>query len=138
MKSIKDQLILHEGLRLKPYKCPAGYWTIGVGRNLETKGLSSEEALFLLGNDIAEITEALEKYDWYINSDVIRRKVIVDMAFNLGINGLLSFRKMITALERSDYTVAADEMVNSCWYRQVGTRGERLVRMMRTGEDYAD
>ena len=138
MKSIEEQLILHEGLRLKPYRCPAGYLTIGVGRNLETKGLSEDEALFLLRNDIEEITSQLEKYEWYRGLDDVRKKVVIDMAFNLGIYGLLSFKRMIQALNCYDYDTAADEMVDSAWYHQVGTRARRLVDMMRTGEDYAD
>ena len=136
VRSIEEQIIMHEGLRLKPYRCPAGYLTIGVGRNLDTKGLSKEEALFLLGNDITEIVEVLEKYSWYINSDAVRRKVLIDMAFNLGITGLLKFLRMIAALERKDYAVAAKEMENSRWYRQVGERGRRLVEMMRPRKDY--
>lgn len=136
MRSIEEQIIMHEGLRLKPYRCPAGYLTIGVGRNLDTKGLSKEEALFLLRNDIEEITSQLEKYGWYRGLDDVRKKVIIDMAFNLGVYGLLSFKNMIQALNCGDYDTAADEMVNSTWHKQVGERGKRLVRMMRTGEDY--
>ena len=136
MKNIEEQLLLHEGLRLKPYRCPAGFITIGVGRNLETKGLSEEEALFLLRNDIAEVTEKLERLGWFVALDPVRQKVIVDMAFNLGVAGLLSFKRMIQALNCYDYDTAADEMINSKWYRQVGERSKRLVKMMRTGEDY--
>ena len=138
MKSIEEQLILHEGLKLKPYRCPAGYLTIGVGRNLETKGLSKEEALFLLRNDIREVTKQLEQYPWFTKLDPVRQKVLIDMAFNLGVTGLLSFKRMIAALERGDYETAANEMLDSLWYQQVGKRAERLVEMMRTGEDYTD
>lgn len=63
MNSIEDQLILHERLKLKPYRCSAGKLTIGVGRNLEDKGISEEEALFLLRNDIAEAELQLTQYD---------------------------------------------------------------------------
>jgi len=136
MRSIEDQLIMHEGLRLKPYRCPAGYLTIGVGRNLETKGISENEALFLLRNDIAEVTAQLERFDWFRALGPVRRKVLIDMCFNLGMAGLLGFQKMIEALKQGDYERAADEMVNSRWYGQVGERGRRLERMMRTGEDY--
>lgn len=136
MKSIEEQLILHEELRLKPYKCPAGKLTIGVGRNLDDKGLSEDEALFLLANDIDEITRRLDKYGWYKALDPVRKKVIVDMAFNLGLSGLLSFKNMVQAINCYDYDMAADEMANSRWYEQVGQRGKRLAQMMRTGEDY--
>ena len=162
--SLGDQLILHEGLRLETYKCPAGYWTIGVGRNLETKGLTgaeqkfifgrdgmskqevierlkeqgvtTEQAMWLLANDISECIEDLKTFDWFDKLDDIRAKVVVDMRFNLGAAGFRKFRKMIAALERGDYNAAADEMVDSKWYHQVGNRSKRLVAMMRTGEDY--
>lgn len=136
MKSIEDQLILHEDIKLKPYKCPAGKLTIGVGRNLEDKGLTEQEALFLLRNDIAEAQLQLTQYDWYTSLSPIRQKVLIDMAVNLGMAGLLQFKRMIAALNRKDYKSAAGEMVNSHWYGQVGTRSKRLVKMMATGEDY--
>jgi lysozyme len=136
MHSIEDQLILHEGLRLKPYRCTAGKLTIGVGRNLEDKGITHDEAMILLCNDIKEITGQLERHSWYVALGPVRRKVLIDMAFNLGMAGLMGFKQMIEALKRADYERAADEMVNSRWYRQVGERGRRLERMMRTGEDY--
>jgi len=58
-KKLTDQLIKHEGLRLKPYHCPAGKLTIGVGRNLEDKGITEEEAVMLLENDIQECLKDL-------------------------------------------------------------------------------
>lgn len=136
MHSIEDQLILHEGLRLKPYRCTAGKLTIGVGRNLEDKGITHDEAMILLCNDIKEITGQLERHSWYVALGPVRRKVLIDMAFNLGMAGLMGFKQMIEALKRADYERAADEMIYSRWYRQVGERGRRLERMMRTGEDY--
>ncbi len=136
LKSIEEQLILHERLKLKPYRCSAGKLTIGVGRNLEDKGISEEEALFLLRNDIDKAVTDLEKHSWYIKLDPIRQKVLIDMAVNLGTNGLLQFERMIAALEKGDYENAAKEMQDSKWYRQVKSRGVRLVEMMRTGEDY--
>ena len=162
--SLEEQLILHEGLRLEPYLCPAGYWTIGVGRNLETKGLTgfeqvyifgrdsmsrlevierlkeqgitTEQAMWLLANDISECIKDLKTFTWFDQLDDVRAKVVIDMRFNLGAAEFRKFRKMIAALERDDYDTAADEMVNSAWYHQVGTRARRLVKMMRTGEDY--
>ena len=162
--TIEEQLILHEGLKLQVYKCPADKWTIGAGRNLEAKGLtraeqeqilgvsglnkeetistlqgrgiSKEEALFLLTNDIEQCKSDLSRYDWYTKLDPVRQKVLIDMRLNLGMVGLLGFRRMIDALTQRDYHKASFEMVDSAWYYQVGNRGKRLVEMMRTGEDY--
>lgn len=164
MKSIEEQLILHEGLRLEVYKCPAGYNTIGVGRNLDTvglnrdeqfrvlgaislppsevitllkiRGITKEEALFLLQNDIDECVSDLEKYKWFQNLDPVRQKVMIDMRFNLGLRGLLGFHETIRALIAKNYDKASWQMRQSRWYTQVGNRGKRLVEMMRTGLDY--
>lgn len=139
MPSIEEQLILHEGMRTKVYKCPAGKWTIGVGRNLEDRGITKEEALLLLRNDIKSITNALTlKYAWFAYLDEVRRKVCVDMAFNLGVADFSKFKNMIRALAVKDYEKASKEMESSAWYRQVGERAKRLVEMMKTGEDYKE
>lgn len=138
MKSIEEQLVLHEGLRLKPYRDTVGKLTIGVGRNLDDVGITRAEALFLLRNDVEEVRTQLERYPWYTQLDPVRQKVLIDMAFNLGIGGLMQFRKMLAALEAGDYGKTADEMLDSKWARQVGKRAQRLAEMMRTGADYID
>lgn len=139
MPSIEEQLTLHEGLRTKVYKCPAGKWTVGVGRNLEDRGITNDEALYLLRNDIKSISNALTlKYTWFAYLDKVRQKVCIDMAFNLGIGGFSRFQNMIRALAVKDYQKAAKEMEDSAWYHQVGARGKRLAEMMRTGQDYKE
>ena len=129
-----DQLIEHEGLKLKPYYCPAGKLTIGVGRNLEDKGISQKEAAFLLKNDIDECISDLEdlfkeKFDSFPEQVKI---VLIDMRFNLGATGFRSFRKMIKAVNESNFDKASKEMKNSNWYSQVGKRAETLVEMMKS------
>ena len=124
-----DQLIKHEALKLKPYYCPAGKLTIGVGRNLEDKGISQKEAVFLLKNDIDECIADLEelfkeKFDSF--PDQVKM-VLIDMRFNLGAAGFRSFRKMIKAVNESDFDKASKEMKDSNWYSQVGKRAEILV-----------
>ena len=129
-----DQLIGYEGLKLKPYYCPAGKLTIGAGRNLEDKGISEKEAIFLLENDIDECISDLEylfkdKFDSFPEQV---KSVLIDMRFNLGAAGFRSFKKMITALNESDFDKASEEMKDSKWYSQVGKRGETLVEMMKS------
>lgn len=134
--SIIEQLELHEGLKLKPYKDTVGKLTIGIGRNLDDVGLSKAEAYYLAQNDIRRRINRLEKFEWYRNLDEVRKKVIIDMAFNLGMGGLLSFKKMIKAIKLNDFPTAAAEMLNSKWANQVGVRAKRLSKMMKTGKDY--
>ena len=131
IKKIADQLILHEGMRLKPYHCPAGKLTIGIGRNLEDKGITEKEALMLLENDIQECLEDLKtifnKFDMLPES---AQSVLVDMRFNLGHEGFRKFKNMIKAGKQQNFHSAAREMKDSLWYQQVGKRAERLTKMM--------
>ena len=130
------QLRLHEGERLKLYRCTAGKLTIGVGRNLEDRGITAAESAFLLGNDIDAVwTDVQRALPWVARLDDVRQRVLLDMAFNLGIVGLLGFKRTLAAIETGQYQQAATMMLDSRWARQVGGRAERLSRMMATGKD---
>jgi len=127
-------LVDHEGERLKPYRCTQGFLTIGVGRNLDAKGISQEESRFMLANDIRDAERDARTFFpefGYLTAN--RQIVLIDMAFNLGLGGLVKFRNFRYALEKRDYTTAAAEMLNSRWSGQVGRRAETLARMMRDG-----
>jgi len=130
-EKLTDQLTKHESLRLKPYHCPAGKLTIGIGRNLEDKGITEKEALMLLENDIHECIEDLKII--FQTFDLLpepARRVLVDMRFNLGPNRFRHFKKMIAAVKDQNFTQAAVEMKDSRWYTQVGQRARTLVKMM--------
>lgn len=128
------QLIEHEGLKLKPYRCTAGKLTIGIGRNLEDKGVTRTESILLCQNDLDEIEAALDRHlPWWRGMEQTRQHAIADMAFNLGIGGLLQFKRMLSALEAKDYRIAADEALRSRWAKQVGQRAHRLADMLRHG-----
>ncbi len=133
-EKVKALIKLHEGLRLKPYKCPAGYLTIGYGRNLEAKGISPMEADMLLESDLDDaIRDAREFFPAFDSLLAPRQAVLVDMAFNLGLPKLRKFKKFRQALVRGDWQDAAREMLDSKWALQVGSRAARLAKMMRTG-----
>jgi len=135
---LEAELTRDEGLRLKPYRCTAGKLTIGVGRNLEDSGISEDEAGYLLRNDIARIESELDDHlPWWrdLRSDA-RQRVLANMAFNLGIGGLLKFQRMLVAAKNGNYEIAANEMLGSLWARQVGNRATRLANMMRAGGSF--
>lgn len=136
MKTIDEQLILHEGLRLKPYVDTAGKITIGVGRNLSDNGITVESAGSLLTLDIAIAIVIVRQFTWFDDLDRVRAKVLIDMAFNLGGPKLKTFKNFLAAMARKDYNAAADEMLNSVWATQVPVRANRLAKMIRTGKDY--
>ena len=126
------QLIVDEGLRLKPYRCTAGRLTIGVGRNLDDRGLTEAEALLLLDNDIkacwGQLAAALP---WVVQAPEAVQEVLVNMCFNLGLDGLLGFRRTLAYLKVGLCMDAADEMLRSRWAGQVGARAERLAQRLR-------
>ena len=133
---LRSQLERHEGLRLKPYLDTATppRLTIGYGRNLDDVGITREEADYMLAGDIDRVERELDTIDEYVALDLIRQTVIANMAFNLGFNGLLQFKRMWAAIGRCDYEKAAEEMLKSKWARQVGNRAIELAEIMRTGE----
>lgn len=134
MNAMKQQLIAHEALRLKPYKDTVGKLTIGVGRNLDDRGISREEAMVLLNNDIGLVVADLDRtFPWWSELTENRKRVLIDMAFNLGISGLSGFHKALAAMESGEYTDAASEMLDSRWAVQVGDRAQSLAAMMREG-----
>ena len=133
------QLRLHEGVEKFPYKCTAGYLTIGVGRNIEERGLLDDEIDFLLDNDIEVVmNEVSVTFDWFFDLSEVRQRVVADMIFNLGLPRFKQFKNMFAALEAGDWAEAANQMMDSKWAKQVGKRAERLRDMMETDEDSSD
>lgn len=134
MENLKEQLVRHEGLRLTVYDCPAGYQTIGVGRNLEGKGITEEEAFYLLSNDIDYFTEQLKNnIDWFDEIPEEKQNVLINMAFNLGVSGLLNFKNMLLAVKEKRWIDASTEMLDSKWAKQVGNRAIELSGIMANG-----
>jgi len=134
-EQLKRQLIDHEGLKLKPYKCTSDKLTIGVGRNLEARGITEEEALLMLDNDIVYFEEQLRRrFQNFRDITPCRQAVLVNMAFNLGVNGLLKFKNMLIALINEDFDEAAAQLLNSRYAEQVGKRAHELADQLQTGE----
>jgi len=136
MDRIKEQLIRHEGLRLKPYRCTAGRLTIGIGRNLDDCGISQSEAYIMLINDIMNCEKQLQSKipDIYNGLDEVRKSVLLNMCFNLGINGLLGFKNTLAFVKAGDWERAANNMLVSRWAKQVGRRAIELSELMRKGK----
>jgi len=129
--NIKDLLIKHEDLKLKPYKDSKGILTIGVGRNLDDLGISEDEAMYLLENDIKRVKEELKEI--FPNFDELPynvQLVLIDMDFNLGKSRFLTFKKMIQAVREHNWAKMIEEMKNSRWCGQVKSRCEDDVRLV--------
>ena len=133
IEALKKMLIAHEGLKLKVYVDSVGIPTIGSGRNLQDVGISHEEAMLLLANDIDRSLADLDRvFPWWRTLSDVRQLVLADMVFNLGITRLTLFKKFIAALQAGEYDLAAAEMLSSKWAGQVGIRAQTLAGMMST------
>lgn len=155
-KSILIQkLIEHEGLVLQVYQDTLGIDTIGIGRNLEDRGLSDNEleemgitldhvyefgiteadAVLLAENDVEIVEdELLRAHPCVDGLDAVRQLVLIDMAFNMGVPRLCKFKKMWAAIHAGDFTVASKEMLDSRWANQVKSRSTKLAHAMYSGE----
>lgn len=131
-----ERVKMHEGLRLKPYRCTAGKLTIGYGRNIEDNGITEAEASFLLENDLRRCWyDCSSAFDWFDKLDKIRQGVIAELCFNIGLPRLKGFKKMLAACSRGDFETASCEMLDSLWARQVGKRALTLANLMKGKED---
>ncbi len=156
LERIKEQLVRHEGLRLKPYRCTAGKLT--TKRNgfpirsgmTDDCGISQTEAYVLLENDIQNCQKQLldEIPETYDSLDEIRKSVLLNMCISipqsrfaplrepcyLGINGLLGFKNTLAFIQAGDWERAANGMLASKWAKQVGLRAIELSELMRKGQ----
>src|SRR5210317_774405 len=151
-----DKLVAHEGLRLQVYQDTLGIDTIGIGRNLEDRGISKEEldwmdypsidhvyewgiteadAVYLAQNDVQIVEdELLNAHSCLDRLDSVRQLVLIDMAFNMGVPRLCLFKKMWAAIHVADFVTAAKEMLDSRWANQVKGRATKLANAMHNGE----
>ena len=152
---LMEKLIAHEGLRLTVYKDSLGIDTVGIGRNLQDRGISKEEldeldipsidhvyeygiteadAMFLAQNDVQIVEEELLRAHPCVEDlDAVRQLVLVDMAFNMGVPRLCKFKKMWNAIHERKFDIAAKEMLDSRWATQVKSRSTKLANAMHNG-----
>jgi lysozyme len=120
----------NEGLKLESYMDTTGHLTVGWGRNL-VNGIRLDEAELMFQNDLKRTVTELEHQPWYINQPQNVKNALINMNFNLGISRLLDFRGMINALIAKNYTLAAQEALESLWAKQVGDRARQIALMIR-------
>ena len=138
-----------EGLRLYPYQDHKGWWTIGYGHLIDRRRggflpawiqpsfpISPREGEEMLVQDAQEKTAALEPWSTLSSISALRRAILISMAFQLGVRGLMGFRRMFVALRIPDWLAAGKEMRDSAWWRDPNTRtrAERLARAMDTND----
>ena len=134
MERLTNQLIIDEGLKLKPYHCTSNKLTIGVGRNLDDVGITEGEAKFLLKNDISRVAgECMYEFDWFSGLSERRKEAIINLVFNMGLSKFKQFKKTISYIEQGLFELAGTELLDSNYAKQVGNRSIRVANMLADG-----
>jgi lysozyme len=137
--TIEKLLAFEEGYREKPYYCSEGYPTIGIGKRIGAKGAnlslyqfscSISVANAFLEEDINLIKMDLKKFKWYKGLDDGRKIILISMCYQLGVSGLLKFKKMIKAIENCDFIEAEKQALDSKWAKQTPVRAARHARVI--------
>jgi lysozyme len=135
---LTEQLRRDEGEVLSAYQDHLGFWTIGIGRMIDKRkggGITSEEAAYLLANDIEKVLNGIEaKLPWVSKLDDALKGVLCNMAFQMGLEGLLGFKNTLRMVMEGKYEHAAENMLLSKWAQQTPNRAKRLSKQMKTGE----
>lgn len=149
LKLALDIIKSNEGFSYKVYKDSLGIETIGYGRNIKTfplsdlelekidseKGYRKRDATLWTYDLIKQLDNSLNSKIWYNKQNDVRKAVILDMAYNLGLEKLFKFKKMILALNTEEFSNASSEMLESKWSFQVKKRAERLSKILLNGDE---
>ena len=130
-ENIKEMLIKNEGLVLQVYDDSLGYKTIGVGRCLDKNGISEDEAMYLLENDIERVIASLDK-NWKVwrSFEPLAQEVCVDCTFQMGISGWMNFRRTRALMEMGAWLEASEEILRSKYAVQTPNRAARNSRKL--------
>ena len=132
------QLRGDEGERACVYKDHLGFDTIGIGRLVDARkpgaGLRPDEIAYLLNNDVDDRISALHKrLPWFQDLDDARKGALLNMSFQLGVEGLLKFERTLGLIREGQYDLAAHAMLQSLWAKQTPARAKRMAEQIRTG-----
>jgi lysozyme len=136
IECLKAMLREDEGFVGVPKPCPTGHLSIGYGHNLDAGGISKEAAEVQLDIDVHEkVDECRSNIDFWDSLDDPRQTVLANLAFNMGISGLLKFKNTLRLMREGKHEAAAEALKNSKWYGQVQkSRSDRLIEIMRSGK----
>lgn len=148
MNTIIKRLEFHESCVLKPYYCPTGHLTIGIGHNIEARPFTEEErkaigdwkqgitknmAYMICRNDVNLCLEKLKTLDFWKSLDEERQYALIDLCFQLGWVGLKKFKKMLKAMSEKDFKTASEQCLDSTYAKQTPKRAKRIANLIKTG-----
>ena len=133
MVRLRETITRHEGSRLQMYQDSLGIWTIGVGHNIQEKGISPKVMELMLDEDLEEaISELKRSVSFFSKMPQQVQEALVNLSFNLGIPRLMQFKKTLAYLRNGEFESAADELLDSRYAEQVGRRALEIADMIRT------
>lgn len=136
---LAKELYDDEGFRDHAYLDTEGYWTIGIGRLIDKrKGgrITEDEAYYLLDNDIEEkYHQLITALPWVVDHPDNIQRALCNMAFQLGINGLVGFKRTLALVQAKKYEEAAKNALLSKWAKQTPSRAQRVTDMIKLGEN---
>ena len=136
IQRLRQQLIKHESIELKLYRCTSDKLTIGVGRNIEDRGITHETAMQMLDEDIDICINELQQTVSYWDELPERvQEGLINLCFNMGIKRLMAFKKTFGFLRVGMYDKAATELLDSRYANQVGQRAIEVADMIREGAE---
>lgn len=134
---LSAELIRDEGEVLHAYPDSRGYLTIGIGHLIDKRrggAISKAASRFIFAEDLAEKVAGLDRaIPWWRGLPPDKQRVVVNLCFQLGIAGLLKFKKMLAALQARDYATAAKQLRASALNRQTPERTERRAKILESG-----
>lgn len=137
INKLTEELEDAEGFKPYAYKDSLGYWTIGIGRLIDKEkggSITKDEAYYLLANDIDEKYKQLcAALPWVVDlSDDVQR-ALTNMTFQLGITGLLGFKRTLKLIQDGKFQEAANNALLSKWAKQTPVRAKRVTDLIRNG-----
>lgn len=130
---LRHLLIVHEGYEQKLYTDSVGKHSIGIGRNLDDRGVCPTEIDMMCDHDMQYFYDQLDShFKWFAELNEARQIALIDMCF-MGFKKFLSFKKMISYLASHDYNNAAIELLDSAYAKQVGKRAIDLATIIKLG-----
>ena len=129
LKRIKE----HEGFRPDVYKCSEGFDTIGWGFAIKDLVLDKDIADMILERKVlALISRVRKKFDWLDSVPPEVQGVLVEMSYQMGLSGVSKFKKALHAMQMLQWSVAADELLDSRWAKQTPNRAQELSDIIRS------
>lgn len=138
IKNLEDQLRRDEGEVLYAYQDHLGYWTIGIGILIDKRkggGITKEESSYLFQSRLRKMkAELIQKLPWVDTLDEVRQGALLNMAFQMGVEGLLTFVNSLELVRKGEYAAAASNMLKSKWAEQTPNRAYRITQQIKNGE----